>query len=86
MAKDEAVGESFNIGNARSSVTIYHLARLIVRLVGSKSPIEFVKWDFPDVALRIPDVKKAENLLGFRSQIELEQGLLKTIDWYRNKL
>jgi nucleoside-diphosphate-sugar epimerase len=86
MERDEAVGESFNIGNPRSTVTIYQLAQLIVRLTESKSPIEFVEWDFADVELRIPDVKKAEKLLGFRAQVELEQGLLSTIEWYRRKL
>jgi len=86
MERDEAIGESFNIGNPRSTVTIYQLARLIVRLTESKSPIEFVNWDFPDVELRIPDVKKAEELLGFRAHVELEQGLLDTIEWYRRKL
>jgi len=86
MEREEAVGESFNIGNPRSTVTIYQLAQLIVRLTESKSPIEFIEWDFPDVELRIPDVKKAEKLLGFRAQVELEQGLLDTIEWYRRKL
>jgi len=86
MERDEAIGESFNIGNARSTITIYQLAQLIVRLSESKSPIEFVEWDFPDVELRIPDVKKAEKLLGFRAHVELEQGLLDTIEWYRRKL
>ena len=57
-----------------------------MRLTESKSPIEFVGWDFPDVELRIPDVKKAEHLLGFRAQVELEQGLGDTIEWYRRKL
>ncbi len=86
MEREESVGESFNIGNPRSTVTIYQLAQLIVRLTESKSPIEFIDWDFPDVELRIPDVKKAEKLLGFRAQVELEQGLLDTIEWYRRKL
>ena len=86
MERDQSTGESFNIGNPRSTVTIYQLAQLIVRLTESKSPIEFVEWDFPDVELRIPDVKKAEKLLGFRAQVELEQGLLDTIEWYRRKL
>ena len=86
MEREESVGESFNIGNPRSTVTIYQLAQLIVRLTESKSPIEFIEWDFPDVELRIPDVKKAEKLLGFRAQVELEQGLLDTIEWYRRKL
>jgi nucleoside-diphosphate-sugar epimerase len=86
MTRDEAIGESFNIGNPRSTITIYQLAQLIVRLTESRSPIDFVGWDFPDVELRIPDVKKAEQLLGFRAQVELEQGRVDTIDWYRRKL
>ena len=86
MERDEAVGESFNIGNPRSTITIYQLAQLIVRLTESSSPIEFIDWDFPDVELRIPDVKKAEQLLGFRAHVELEQGLIDTIEWYRRKL
>ena len=86
MERDEAVGESFNIGNPRSTITIYQLAQLIVRLTESKSEIEFVDWDFPDVELRIPDVKKAEQFLGFRAHVELEQGLHDTIEWYRRKL
>ena len=86
MERDEAIGESFNIGNPRSTITIYQLAQLVARLTESKSPIEFVDWDFPDVELRIPDVKKAEQLLGFRARVELEQGLLDTIEWYRRKL
>jgi UDP-glucose 4-epimerase len=83
LASDAAVGEAFNVGNARSAITIYQLARLVVRLAESSSPIEFVEWSFPDVELRIPDVRKAERLLGFRAEVDLEDGLLRTIDWYR---
>ncbi len=85
MVKPEAVGETFNIGNPRSTVTIYQLARLVVRLAGSDSPIRFVPWDFADVELRIPDVKKAERLLGFRAQVDLEDGIERTLAWYREK-
>ena len=86
LTRDEAVGESFNIGNPRSTVTIYHLARMVVELARSRSPIQFVKWDFPDVQLRVPDVKKAEEKLGFRPQIELDVGLQRTIEWYRQRV
>ena len=86
LEKDEAIGQAFNIGNARSSVTIYQLARLVVRLAESRSPIEFVPWNFADVELRIPDTRKAQELLGFRAQTDLEDGLLRTIAWYREKL
>jgi nucleoside-diphosphate-sugar epimerase len=87
LEKDEAIGQSFNIGNARSTITIYQLAQLVRRLVpGSTSNIDFVKWDFPDVELRVPDVTKAEKLLGFRATVDLEDGLDRTIGWYREKL
>jgi nucleoside-diphosphate-sugar epimerase len=85
LTRDEAVGESFNIGNPRSTVTIYHLARMVVELAKSSSPIHFVKWDFPDVQLRVPDVRKAEEKLGFRPQVELDVGLQRTIEWYRQR-
>jgi nucleoside-diphosphate-sugar epimerase len=86
MEREEAIGESFNIGNPRSTITIYQLAQLIIRLTDSKSPVEFVDWHFPDVELRIPDVRKAEELLDFRAHVELEEGLMRTIEWYRRKL
>ncbi len=85
LTRDEAVGESFNIGNPRSTITIYQLARLVTRLAGSASELHFKEWDFPDVELRIPDVKKAERLLGFRAGVDLEDGLERTIDWYRQR-
>ncbi|GAB4205644.1 MAG: SDR family oxidoreductase [Sandaracinaceae bacterium] len=86
LLREEAIGQSFNIGNARSTITIYQLAQLVIRLSGSRSPIEFVKWDFADVELRVPDVKKAERLLGFRAHVDLEEGLQRTLAWYRQKL
>lgn len=86
LERDGAVGHSFNIGNPRATVTIYQLARTVVRLADSRSEIRFVPWDFPDVELRIPDIKKAEELLGYRPRVELEDGLMRTIVWYREKL
>ena len=85
LTREEAVGHAFNIGNPRSTVTIYHLAREIVRLAGSSSAIEFVRWDHPDVGLRIPQVDKARQRLGWEAKVDLEEGLLRTIDWYRHR-
>ncbi len=86
MTRIEAIGQSFNIGNPRSTITIYQLAQLIVRLAESKSQVVSVPWDFADVELRVPDVRKAEKLIGFKPKVELEEGLRRTIDWYRAKL
>ena len=85
LVKKEAVGHAFNIGNPRATVTVYYLATQIVRLAESKSRIRFVQWDFPDVELRIPNISKARELLNFEPQVDLEAGLLRTIDWYRKK-
>ncbi len=84
LVHPSAVGQVFNIGNPRSAVTIYTLAREIVRLTGSSSELRFVPWDFPDVELRIPSVAKARRLLAFEPIVDLEEGLSRTIAWYRN--
>jgi nucleoside-diphosphate-sugar epimerase len=83
LSHPAAVGHAFNIGNPRSTLTIHHLAREIVRLSGSSSAIELVDWPFADVDLRIPNIDKARSLLGFRPEVDLEEGLLRTIEWYR---
>lgn len=82
----EAVGESFNIGNPRSTVTIYQLARMMLQYAGSSSELRFVKWDFVDVELRVPDVRKAEQKLGFRAKVDLDVGLARTLEWYRRRM
>ena len=86
LAKDEAVGHAFNIGNARSTVTIYNLAELIVRLTSSSSKLNFIDWPNTDVEVRVPNTGKAKELLGFAAKINLEEGLLRTIDWYRRDM
>jgi len=86
ISLDRAVGHSFNVGNPRSTLTIYNLAREIVRLAESRSKLEMVTWDHPDVELRIPDVTKARRLLGFEPRVDLEDGLKRTIAWYGKKI
>jgi UDP-glucose 4-epimerase len=81
-----AVGESFNIGNARSAVTIYDLATRIKRLTECPGEIVFQPLHYVDVELRIPNVEKARQLLGFEAHVELDDGLGRTIAWYREKL
>jgi UDP-glucose 4-epimerase len=81
-----AVGESFNVGNARSAVTIYDLAQRIKRLTGASGEIVFQPIHYTDVELRIPNVEKARQLLGFEAKVELDEGLERTIAWYREKL
>jgi UDP-glucose 4-epimerase len=82
----DAVGESFNVGNARSAVTIYDLAQRIKRLTGCPGELVFQSLHYTDVELRIPNVDKARKVLGFEAKVELDDGLERTIAWYRERL
>jgi UDP-glucose 4-epimerase len=61
-----AIGESFNIGNARSAVTIYDLALRIKRMTRLEHDLVFQALHYTDVELRVPNVDKARDLLGLR--------------------
>lgn len=86
MEHPRAVGESFNIGNQRAVTTIYGLASTVVRITGSSSPILFVRKDYADIELRIPSVGKARDLIGFEAKIELDEGIRRTADFYRQSI
>jgi UDP-glucose 4-epimerase len=78
-----AVGQSYNVGNPRSAVTIFDLAQRIKRLTGCPGEITFAPLEYVDVELRIPNVEKAREDIGFDAQVELDDGLERTIAWYR---
>jgi dTDP-glucose 4,6-dehydratase len=83
LEKDEAIGHVFNIGNPRATVTVANLALLIKRLCNSGSDLVYSQRDYVDVELRIPSIKKAMNMLGYWPKVDLEEGLERTIEWYR---
>lgn len=81
----------FNIGTEHQ-ITIKELANLIKKLTGSTSPIVHIPYEkaygqgYEDSPKRTPDLKKSRTLLGYQPTISIEEGLTKTIDWYkRNK-
>ncbi|MCS6858743.1 MAG: NAD-dependent epimerase/dehydratase family protein [Abditibacteriales bacterium] len=85
LERPEAVGQTFNIGNPRSTITIYNLAREVIRLSGATSQIEFAPLGYVDIDLRIPNIDKARTLLGYEPRVELEEGLQRTIAWFRER-
>lgn len=83
MVHPKAVGESFNIGNQRTVITIFGLANTVVRVLNSKSPIMFTRRDYADVELRIPAVHKARKLLDFEAKVDLEEGIRLAAEYYK---
>ena len=82
----KAIGQSFNIGNARAVITILGLAQTISRVLNSKSKIIFDKPLSADIAIRIPSVDKTRNELGFNAKVDLEEGVLRTAKWIKENI
>jgi UDP-glucose 4-epimerase len=82
----KAIGESFNIGNARAVMTTYGLAQTICRILNSKSSILFKPALSAEIELRIPSVEKAFKVLGFKAKIDIDEGVRRTAEWISRKL
>jgi nucleoside-diphosphate-sugar epimerase len=83
MTRTPVSGRSYNIGNPQSSLTTLALARLVNEVVGGKSKLEFKRLTYPDVELRIPDISAARSELGFCPQVDIKEGIERTVAWYR---
>ena len=77
--------EPVNIGNPHE-VTIEEIARTIIRLVGSKSRIIYHPLPVDDPKKRRPDITRARTLLQWEPKVGLEEGLLKTVDFFRGRV
>jgi nucleoside-diphosphate-sugar epimerase len=71
-----------NLGNPEE-VTVLELAQLIVRLAGSQSQIAFRSLPVDDPKQRRPDITHARNLLGWQPEVPLEDGLARTLEYFR---
>ena len=74
-----------NIGNPHE-VTIEEIARTIITLVGSTSKIVYRPLPVDDPKQRRPDITRAQTLLGWEPTIGLEEGLLKTVAYFKQKV
>jgi dTDP-glucose 4,6-dehydratase len=79
------VNEPVNIGNPRET-TIEEIARMIIRLTGAPSRIVYRPLPTDDPKVRQPDITRAKTLLGWEPKVELEEGLVKTIEYFRQKM
>ena len=84
----KAEGMAFNIGNNRE-VAILELAAMVREIVNPNLEIQHTPYSqaygakFEETRRRVPDVHRARELLGFEAQISLEDGLRRTVDWFR---
>lgn len=84
MDQDQTTGP-INIGNP-GEFTMLELAELVLKLTGSKSTLKFEPLPADDPKQRCPDITKARTILGWSPQVPLEEGLKRTIPYYRQEL
>ena len=78
------VNDPVNIGNPRE-LTLLELAKQIIRAAGATSEIVFRPLPTDDPKVRQPDIGKARRLLGWEPTVELEEGLARTVEWFRKE-
>jgi dTDP-glucose 4,6-dehydratase len=74
-----------NIGNP-VEMTIRQIAEAIIKMTGSKSQIVYRPLPTDDPRQRRPDITRARTLLGWEPKVQLEEGLIKTIEYFRTKV
>ena len=79
------VNTPFNIGNP-AELSMMDLAQKIVELSGSSSKIGFRPLPEDDPKIRLPDITKARELLGWEPKVSPDEGLKRTIDWFAKTL
>ena len=75
--------EPVNIGNPRE-MTIKQFGEEIIRIMGAKSSIEYKPLPEDDPKVRQPDISRAKKVLGWQPKVEFEEGIKKTIEYFRN--
>ena len=86
----EAEGKAFNIGNDRET-SILELAQMVRDVINPEIDIRHVPYTqaygarFEETRRRVPDTRRARELLGFEAEVPLEEGLRHTVDWFRKQ-
>jgi UDP-glucose 4-epimerase len=91
VSSSKAEGKALNIGTDRETA-IGDLAQMIREITGARVDIVHIPYreaygpHFEETRRRVPDVRRARELLGFEAQVPLEEGLRHTIEWFKRQL
>jgi nucleoside-diphosphate-sugar epimerase len=85
MFQPGTAGEVFNLGNPEEH-TVLEFAHTIIRLCNASSSIIFESSRIDDPERRRPDISKAQQMLEWQIKVSMEDGLRRTIDWFRSRI
>ena len=89
-ALPQAEGRAFNIGNGRET-SVLELAQMVRETIGAQVEITHIPYgqaygpQFEETRRRVPDTTRSRDLLGFEAKVSLEDGLQRTVDWFRKQ-
>ncbi|HEX9972482.1 MAG TPA: UDP-glucuronic acid decarboxylase family protein [bacterium] len=78
------INEPVNIGNPRE-MTIKEMAEAVLKVTGSKSKLIYKDLPVDDPKVRQPNITRAKELLGWEPKVGLEEGLTKTVEWFKTQ-
>jgi dTDP-glucose 4,6-dehydratase len=78
------INEPVNIGNPRE-MTIKEMAEAVLKVTGSKSKLIYKDLPVDDPKVRQPNIERAKKLLGWEPKVGLEEGLIKTVEWFKTQ-
>ncbi|MFF1819594.1 UDP-glucuronic acid decarboxylase family protein [Kribbella sp. NPDC058245] len=81
---DSSEAGPVNLGNPRER-TVSELAELVLAITGSPSAVEYHRLPVDDPTRRRPEIAKAQRELGWLPQVDAEEGLRRTVDWFRSR-
>ena len=85
MFQSGTAGEVFNLGNPEEH-TVLEFAHTIIRLCNASSSIIFESSRIDDPERRRPDISKAQQMLEWQIKVSMEDGLRRTIEWFRSRI
>lgn len=83
---DECINTAINLGAQQPEITMGSLAKLILSILGREMNIVSESTHQGSPARRCPDMSLARGLVGFNARVGLEEGILRTWDWYRRNV
>ena len=78
------INEPVNIGNP-IEMTIKEMAETVIKIIGSTSQLIYKDLPIDDPKIRQPNITKAKELLGWEPKIHFEEGITKTIEWFKTQ-
>ncbi len=78
--------EIINLGGGKNPVSINEIIDILERLIGKKAKREYLNFHKADVKVTWAEIKKAKEILGWEPEINIEEGLKRTVSWARENI